>query len=105
MFLFFLFFLFSFFCVLKIKDEKDEFDLMVQGKKTLKEKLGTPEEVEKKVRNKKPPKEKDGLKQTKLNFKKKNSDEKGKTLFYKSTVDSSCILLVLSVLCFSFNQF
>lgn len=46
---------------------------MVQSKKTLKDKLGTPEDAEKRGKAKK----KDGLKQTKLNFKKK-SPEQGK---------------------------
>lgn len=41
---------------------------MTKSKKTLKEKLGTPEEVEKKVKKKKGG---DGLKQSKLNFEKK----------------------------------
>lgn len=45
---------------------------MVQNKKTLKDKLGTPEEAEKRAKSKKA---KDGLKQTKLNFKKKSPDE------------------------------
>ncbi|XP_044258662.1 DNA topoisomerase 2 [Tribolium madens] len=54
-------------------EEKDEFDLYVQNKKTLKEKLGTPEEAEKKAKTKKA---KDGLKQTKLNFKKKSPEPK-----------------------------
>lgn len=48
---------------------------MVQGKKTLKDKLGTPEEIEKKKRGKKAREGKDGLKQTKLNFQK--ADQKG----------------------------
>ncbi|KAH0814448.1 hypothetical protein GEV33_008343 [Tenebrio molitor] len=54
-------------------DEKDEFDLLVQNKKTLKDKIGTPEEIEKKTKLKKA---KDGLKQTKLNFKKKSPEGK-----------------------------
>ncbi|KAK5640442.1 hypothetical protein RI129_011253 [Pyrocoelia pectoralis] len=54
------------------EDDKDEFDMMVDNKKTLKDKLGTPEEAEKKAKGKK---QKDGFKQTKLNFKSK-SDEK-----------------------------
>ncbi|XP_066147852.1 DNA topoisomerase 2 isoform X2 [Euwallacea fornicatus] len=48
-------------------EEEDEFDTMVRSKKTLKDKLGTPEEVEKKIKKKKG----DGLKQTKLIFDKK----------------------------------
>lgn len=47
---------------------------MVKSKKTLKDKVGTPEEVEKKAKTKKG---KDGFKQTKLNFKKKSPDAKG----------------------------
>lgn len=43
---------------------------MTKSKKTLKEKLGTPEEVEKKVKKKKGG---DGLKQSKLNFEKKGA--------------------------------
>lgn len=50
---------------------------MVQGKKTLKDKLGTPDDVEKKQRRRKPKETNDGLKQTKLNFAKTNSDQKG----------------------------
>lgn len=42
----------------------------MQSKKTLKDKLGTPEEAEKRAKTKK----KDGYKQTKLNFKKKSPD-------------------------------
>lgn len=56
-----------------MQEDKDEFDLM-QNKKTLKDKLGSPEDAEKKGRKKK-----DGLKQTKLNFKKKSPDQKGNT--------------------------
>lgn len=41
---------------------------MVKSKKTLKDKLGTPEEIAKKARRKKG--DGDGLKQTKLNFNK-----------------------------------
>ncbi|KAF7282810.1 hypothetical protein GWI33_001951 [Rhynchophorus ferrugineus] len=51
------------------EEPPDEFDEMVKPKKTLKEKLGTPEEIEKKVRKKKAAG--DGLKQTKLTFEKK----------------------------------
>lgn len=51
------------------QDQDDEFDDMLKGKKTLKEKLGTPEEVIKKGRKKKGDGG-DGLKQTKLNFSK-----------------------------------
>lgn len=43
---------------------------MVKDKKTLKEKLGTTEEIEKKVRKRKMAAT-DGLKQSKLNFEKK----------------------------------
>jgi hypothetical protein len=50
----------------------------VQNKKTLKDKIGTPEEIEKKTKLKKA---KDGLKQTKLNFKKKSPEGKGNNLF------------------------
>lgn len=46
----------------------------MQSKKTLKDKLGSPEDAERKGRKKK-----DGLKQTKLNFKKKSPDQKGNT--------------------------
>lgn len=52
------------------QQEEDEFDAMTKSKKTLKEKLGTPEEVEKKVKKKKGG---DGLKQSKLNFEKKGA--------------------------------
>lgn len=45
---------------------------MVEGAKTLKEKLGTPEMIEKRGKMKRA---KDGLKQTKLNFKKKSPNE------------------------------
>ncbi|GJQ70860.1 Top2 [Trypoxylus dichotomus] len=77
-----------------IDDEKSEFDLMVQGKKTLKDKLGTPEEIEKKKRGRKA---RDGLKQTKLNFGKANSDQKangspkkkGRTKHRSSSEDSA----------------
>lgn len=48
---------------------------MVKSKKTLKDKLGSPEEAEKKGRKKKAAN--DGLKQTTLNFKQKNVDAKG----------------------------
>ncbi|KAJ3662202.1 hypothetical protein Zmor_006558 [Zophobas morio] len=57
----------------ELNEEKDEFDVLVQNKKSLKDKVGTPEEAEKKVKSKKA---KDGLKQTKLNFKKKSPDGK-----------------------------
>lgn len=54
--------------------------MLVQGK-SLKDKVGTPEEAEKKSKTKKA---KDGLKQTKLTFKKKSPDSKGAfTLFQK----------------------
>ncbi|KAF5292892.1 hypothetical protein FQR65_LT11144 [Abscondita terminalis] len=55
------------------ENEKDEFDAMVESTKTLKEKLGTPEEREKKVKAKK----NDGFKQTKLNFKPKEEKVNG----------------------------
>lgn len=45
--------------------------MMVQSKKTIKDKLGTPEEAEKRAKTK----AKDGLKQTKINFKKKDSND------------------------------
>ncbi|XP_048524898.1 DNA topoisomerase 2 isoform X2 [Dendroctonus ponderosae] len=51
------------------EEEDDEFDAMIKNKKTLKDKLGTPDEVEKKVKKKRLAS--DGLKQTKLNFEKK----------------------------------
>lgn len=51
--------------------EEDEFDDMVKSKKTLKDKLGCPEEIIKKARKKKGD-DGDGLKQTKLNFSKGN---------------------------------
>lgn len=47
--------------------QEDEFDAMLKDNKTLKEKLGTPEEIEKKVKKERG----DGLKQTTLNFNKK----------------------------------
>lgn len=53
------------------QEEKDEFDAMLSSTKTLKDKLGTPEEVERKAKGKKN-KSVDGMKQTKLNFKKKS---------------------------------
>ncbi|KAJ8915854.1 hypothetical protein NQ315_004668 [Exocentrus adspersus] len=59
------------------EDEEDEFDNMVKSKKTLKDKLGTPEEVAKKARKKKGDGG-DGLKQTKLNFNKVNGSPKKK---------------------------
>ncbi|XP_018321367.1 DNA topoisomerase 2 [Agrilus planipennis] len=52
-------------------EERDEFDEMVKDKKTIKDKLGTPDEVVKKVKAKKG---KDGFKQTKLNFRAKDKD-------------------------------
>lgn len=52
-----------------VDEERDEFDLMVTNKKTLKDKIGTPEEAEKKAKGKKS--KGDGLKQTKLSFDKK----------------------------------
>ncbi|KAK4872667.1 hypothetical protein RN001_014696 [Aquatica leii] len=55
------------------EDDKDEFDAMLDSKKTLKDKLGTPEEAEKKVKAKK----KDGFKQLKLNFKSKDDKVNG----------------------------
>lgn len=45
--------------------------MMVQSKKTIKDKLGTPEDAERRAKSKK----KDGFKQTKLNFKKKSPEE------------------------------
>lgn len=48
---------------------------MVSIKKTLKDKIGTPEEAEKKAKATK--KKGDGLKQTKLSFKSKSADQKG----------------------------
>lgn len=54
-----------------MQSDRDEFDMMIQSKKTLKDKLGTPDEVEKKAHMKKT----DGLKQTKLNFKKKSPNQ------------------------------
>lgn len=53
------------------KQDIDEFDAMVNSKKTLKDKLGSPEDAEKRGKSKK----KDGFKQTKLNFKKKNQGQ------------------------------
>lgn len=44
--------------------------MMIQSKKTLKDKLGTPEDIEKKANKKS-----DGLKQTKLNFKKRSPNQ------------------------------
>lgn len=60
-------------------DEKDDFDMMIEdNKKTLADKLGsTPEQVMKKGRVKKE-KKTDGMKQTKLNFGKKETNGKGK---------------------------
>lgn len=61
-------------------DVSDEFDMLVKnGKKTLKEKLGTPEEAEKKSAGKGK-----GLKQTKLNFT-KSSKKKSANLDDSST--------------------
>lgn len=45
--------------------------MMVKNQKSLKDKLGTPGEAEKRGKSKK----RDGLKQTKLNFKKKSPDQ------------------------------
>ncbi|KAF2905680.1 hypothetical protein ILUMI_00490 [Ignelater luminosus] len=56
-------------------EDKDEFDVMVQSKKTLKDKLGTPEEA---VKRAKATKQKDGLKQTKSNFKPKSDEDQDK---------------------------
>ncbi|VEN43650.1 unnamed protein product [Callosobruchus maculatus] len=56
------------------EEEEDEFDNMVKSKKTLVDKLGSPDEVVKQVRKKKG----DGLKQTKLKFPKAASNGKGK---------------------------
>lgn len=58
------------------EEEDDEFDSMVKNKKTLKDKLGTPEEIEKKVKKKK--EGGDGMKQTKLNFPNINGTPKKK---------------------------
>ncbi|CAH1979739.1 unnamed protein product [Acanthoscelides obtectus] len=58
------------------EEDEDEFDGMVKSKKTLADKLGSPDEVEKKVRKKKTAG--DGLKQTKLKFPKASSNGKGK---------------------------
>lgn len=52
-----------------VNEERDEFDLMVTNKKTLKDKIGTPEEAEKKAKGKKG--KGDNMKQTKLTFEKK----------------------------------
>lgn len=60
-----------YFIIIWYQEEKDEFDAMLSSTKTLKDKLGTPEEAEKKARGKKN-KNADGLKQTKLVFKKKS---------------------------------
>ncbi|KAF5272739.1 hypothetical protein FQA39_LY07766 [Lamprigera yunnana] len=55
------------------EEDKDEFDSMVENTKTLKDKLGTPEDAEKKGKGKK----RDNLKQTKLNFKPKDDKVNG----------------------------
>ncbi|CAG9840365.1 unnamed protein product [Diabrotica balteata] len=57
------------------EEEEDEFDSMVKSKKTLKDKLGTPEELEKKQKKKTAG---DGLKQSKLNFPSVNGSPKKK---------------------------
>ncbi|XP_050517290.1 DNA topoisomerase 2 isoform X2 [Diabrotica virgifera virgifera] len=59
------------------EEEEDEFDSMVKSKKTLKDKLGTPEELEKKPKGGKK-KAGDGLKQSKLNFASVNGSPKKK---------------------------
>lgn len=68
-------------------DEPDEFDEMVKSKKTLKDKLGSSEDAEKKARKKKPT---DGLKQTKLNFERKpaNGSPKKKGRKKKDDIDN-----------------
>lgn len=69
-----------------LTDEKDEFDMLVESsnKKTLSEKLGTsPEQIIKKGRVKKE-KKTDGLKQTKINFPKKETNGRGKSKKKKS---------------------
>nr|XP_022901455.1 DNA topoisomerase 2 [Onthophagus taurus] len=53
-----------------IDDEKDEFDLMVQDKKTLTEKIGVTDEDKKKKGGRGRKGKADGMKQTKLDFKK-----------------------------------
>ncbi|XP_056631793.1 DNA topoisomerase 2 isoform X1 [Diorhabda sublineata] len=58
------------------EEEEDEFDSMVKSKKTLKDKLGTPDEIDKKVKKKK--EGGDGLKQSKLNFPNINGTPKKK---------------------------
>ncbi|CAG9855568.1 unnamed protein product [Phyllotreta striolata] len=58
-----------------IAEEMDEFDEMVKSKKTLKDKLGTPEEVARKA-EKKASKKGDGMKQTKIDFSKANNGTK-----------------------------
>ncbi|CAG9816212.1 unnamed protein product [Phaedon cochleariae] len=68
-------------------DDVDEFDDMVKSKKTLKDKLGTPEELIKKPRKKKETGN-DGLKQTKLNFAKVNGSPKKKGRKRKDNTDS-----------------
>ncbi|KAL1489498.1 hypothetical protein ABEB36_014382 [Hypothenemus hampei] len=57
------------------EEMEDEFDLMLKDNKTVAQKLGTPEEVEKKVRKKKGAAVgvADRYKQTKLNFEKKSN--------------------------------
>ncbi|CAH0545849.1 unnamed protein product [Brassicogethes aeneus] len=71
-------------------EEKDEFDAMVQSKKTLKDKLGTPEEIEKKAKGKKAvKKESDGMKQTKLNFSVSNGSPKKRGKARKIAADDS----------------
>lgn len=69
-------------------DDVDEFDAMVTGMKSLKEKLGTPEEAEKKGK-KKGAKDKDGMKQTKLNFKKKDKAANGSPKKKKGKISDS----------------
>nr|XP_023021759.1 DNA topoisomerase 2 [Leptinotarsa decemlineata] len=71
-------------------EEQDEFDDMVKSKKTLKEKLGTPEDVVKKARKKKEAGG-DGLKQSKLNFPKANGSPKKKGRKKKDDSDSEDI--------------
>ncbi|KAL3285410.1 hypothetical protein HHI36_019512 [Cryptolaemus montrouzieri] len=80
---------------ISVSSEMDEFDQIVSNsKKTMAEKLGTPEEIEKKMKNKK-----DGFKQTKLNFKasknKTNGSPKKKKYesdFSELSDDSECSL-------------
>ncbi|XP_018567755.1 DNA topoisomerase 2 [Anoplophora glabripennis] len=76
------------------EDEDDEFDDMVKSKKTLKDKLGTPEEIAKKARKKKGDAG-DGLKQTKLNFNKVNGSPKKRGRKKKDS-DSEEEVMVLS---------